>query len=108
MPVISFPQPQKRQQTRAANSLADTIHTLADQDAVIGIKRNKVGDGAQCDQVQQMCQVRLLARQRKPVALTQCAPDHTHQVKNHANTGKCLAGELITGTIRIDDGMGGR
>ncbi len=55
-----------------------------------------------------MCQVRFCARQGKPVALTQCAPDHAHQVKNHANTGQRLAGKLVTMAIGIDDSIGCR
>ena len=85
---------------------ADAAQTLLDQNAVIGIERHHIGDGAKGDQIEQLSEVGLAAMTLKPATPTQFSAGGDEQVEHDPNPGQVLAGEGTAWLIGVDQSGG--
>jgi hypothetical protein len=88
-------------------ALAHALQALADQDAVVAVELDDVGDGAERDQVEQRGEVGFLAV-GEPAAFAQFGAQREHDVEHDADAGDALLGKSQPGWLGIDDAVGGR
>jgi hypothetical protein len=84
---------------------AHALQALADEDAVVAVELDHVGDGAQRDEVEQAGEVGFRAL-GKPAALAQFGAQGEHDVEHHADAGDALGREIAAGLVGIDDALG--
>ncbi len=94
-------------QPDAALALAQTTQASRHQRTIIGVQRHQIGDGADCDQIQQHRQIRFDAFCKRTACAQRFSQRQQH-VKDHPDPGQRLAREGVFGQIRVDDRVGRR
>jgi hypothetical protein len=76
----------------------DALQALADEDAVVAVEFDDVGDGAERDQVEQRGELGFAAA-AEPAALAQFGAQREHDVEHDADAGEALAREAQPGWL---------
>ena len=89
--------------------LANPSQPLFDQDAVVISQPHHVRHRAECDQVEELGQIRFgqsrARRTSQPLAIAPATPS-AH--KSHAHAREMLAGKVVARLVGVDDCLGGR
>jgi hypothetical protein len=83
-------------------AFAHALQALFDQQSIVGVELDHIGHRAECDQIQQVAQVRLglFAEDARAEHLGAQRQQH---VEHHADAGQMFAGKFAAGLVGIDD-----
>ena len=84
---------------------AHALQALADQDAVVAVELDDVGDGAERDEVEQAGEVGF-GLVGEEAALAQFGAQGEHDVEHDADAGDALGREVAARLVRVHDAVG--
>jgi len=94
--------PEDRCETGVRASRANPRESVTDERAVDAIEASDVGNGAQCDEIEECGEIRLGAARESAARAKQCACGDQH-VEHHADAREMLARECAPRLAGVDD-----
>ncbi len=105
--AISLAAAEKRGDAGARAAFADTPQTGFDEDAIVVVQGNEVGDRAEGHEIEQRRKIGFEhSRFGEPSVSAQAGAQCQQQIEHHADAGQGLARERVAGKIRVDHRIG--